>query len=406
MLYSRFASLLYRGGQQAGYQLMGADASSPSEATYFHLQKVEGISTFIYVTVLDTTRADWQAQLQKNEQTRQQAQNLLTQVQNVALVYLLVEPTTQVDTASIPASVLEPYEGQSVYNVFWRMALDTGQLVANCHQPTDIFGLRDIVQNAYQQATQPEAPFNAVASAESMLGKVQPTNITPMRRTLPNYPNKKSRHGLFARMRYVQLSNYPKYTQPILCYGLLALNLLVFLGMTLSSAGNTGYFAFHYLGIYAPAVMVRGEWWRLITAMFVHFDIFHLIANAFGIIVFGTRIERYFGRGAFFIIYFASGLMGSLFSLANLHFFGSFAVSGGASGAVYGLVAMVFVFTRVTGRDIETLHWRVMLLFIAIGLIMGFTVTGIDNAGHIGGMVGGAILGLVTLLVMMRKQKL
>jgi rhomboid protease GluP len=72
---------------------------------------------------------------------------------------------------------------------------------------------------------------------------------------------------------------------------------------------------------------------------------------------------------------------------------------------VYGLVAAVFIITRLTGQIIETLHWRVMLIYIAIGIIMGFVMPGIDNAGHIGGMVGGTAIGFLYLLVILHKQK-
>jgi rhomboid protease GluP len=138
--------------------------------------------------------------------------------------------------------------------------------------------------------------------------------------------------------------------------------------------------------------------------MFVHFDIMHLLANSFGIIVFGTRIERYFGRICFVILYVGTGLVGSLFSFANLYWTRSGAVSGGASGAVYGLIAAVFIITRVTHSYIETLNHRIMLMFIAIGLVMGFMMPGIDNAGHIGGMVGGVVLGFGVLVHMARKR--
>jgi len=406
MLYSRFVSVLFQHGQQAGFQLMGADASSPSEATNFHLQKTEGVSTFIYVTVVDTARADWQALLLKDEQTRQQAINLLQHFQSVALVYLLVEPTKQINTAQVPASLTERYEGQPVYSVLWRMALDSGQLITLPGQPSDLFGLGNIIKEAYQQSAIPEPETHIPTSATSMLGKAQPSGIVPMRSTLPKPPKEKSKHSLQTRMRYVQISNHPKYAYAFICYGLLAINLLVLLAMSLSPAGGTGYFAYRYLGVYPPAVVEGREWWRLFTAMFMHFDVYHLLGNSFGILVFGSRIERYFGRVAFTLIYFGTGLVASLISLANLRFFDRFAVSGGASGAVYGLVAFVFVVSRVTDRNIETLHWRVMLIFVVIGLLAGFNRSGIDNAGHIGGMVGGVIAGFILLLCMMRKQKL
>jgi rhomboid protease GluP len=130
----------------------------------------------------------------------------------------------------------------------------------------------------------------------------------------------------------------------------------------------------------------------------------HLLANTMGLIIFGTRVERYFGRTAFLAIYFISGLTGSLFSLGNMYFNQSIAVSAGASGAVYGLVGSVFIFTRLTRHEIETLNWYVMLVFIGIGLAMGFAMSGIDNFAHIGGLIGGALTGFMMLILMAYRQ--
>jgi len=252
-----------------------------------------------------------------------------------------------------------------------------------------------------------------VAAAENMLtgspahSPPRPSNIVPMRRTatpVKPIPRKTAKPDLMTRLRYMNLQLHPKYEHAYLCYFIIAVNLAVFLLMTISDTANMAQAGLQFGGIHRIWVMQEQEWWRLFTAMFVHFDLMHFAANSFGIIVFGTRMERYFGRAAFVILYVGTGLTGSLFSLLNLELSQSGAVSGGASGAVYGLVAAAFVITRVTGRDIETLHWRVMLIFIVIGFIMGIAVPGIDNAGHVGGMVGGVILGFGLLLWLLRKE--
>jgi rhomboid protease GluP len=227
-----------------------------------------------------------------------------------------------------------------------------------------------------------------------------------MMKTLPKTPaNKKTRSpDLLTRIRYMNINTYPKYDHAYVAYAILAANLLVLIAMFVSGNPTNAYTGYRFGGIFFPSVLYGGQWWRLFTAMFVHFGIPHLAANSFGIIVFGTRVERYFGRWAFIAIYFGSGLAGSLFSLANLRLFNSLAVSAGASGAVYGIIAAVFVITRLTRTTIETLNHYSMMIFIAIGLIMGFIMPGIDNAGHIGGMVGGALIGFGLLALMVKKQ--
>ena len=142
----------------------------------------------------------------------------------------------------------------------------------------------------------------------------------------------------------------------------------------------------------------------MVTAMFVHYGWMHFLANTMGLIIIGSRVERYFGRVAFLMIYFLSGILGSLFCLINVYLRDLSVVSAGASGAVYGLMGSVLVFTRLTRLEIETLNWRFMLIWLAIGVIMGVTVPNIGNAAHFGGFVGGAALGFGMLALLARKQ--
>lgn len=137
-----------------------------------------------------------------------------------------------------------------------------------------------------------------------------------------------------------------------------------------------------------------GQWWRLITSAFVHLSFLHLGFNAYALWALGPACERFYGRARFVIIYLGSAILSSLASLAYTQ-----APSGGASGAVFGLLGALLVF-GVKYRDV--LPPRVaraltlgMLPWVVLNLGIGFfSALPIDNAAHIGGLVSGGLLAL------------
>jgi rhomboid protease GluP len=139
----------------------------------------------------------------------------------------------------------------------------------------------------------------------------------------------------------------------------------------------------------------EGQWWRLITSMFLHFGVFHLALNMWALYVGGRLAERLFGSRAFVLIYFVSGLAGSLASLL----WNPVVNSAGASGAIFGVYgAMLAFFLRkhsaIPSTIINEQRWS-GITFIGFNLMNGFSHAGIDNAAHIGGLTGGLIMGLV-----------
>ena len=142
-------------------------------------------------------------------------------------------------------------------------------------------------------------------------------------------------------------------------------------------------------GAIVPDGIINGHaYYRLFTAMFVHFGFIHFIMNGMGLLIFGTRVERYFGRIPFMFIYLFSGICGSLASLLFTR-----GIAAGASTAVYGLVGAVFAYTGVTRKSMDMLNKYVMLIYISTGLTLGFVTAGIDNYGHIGGLLAGIAAG-------------
>jgi rhomboid protease GluP len=131
-----------------------------------------------------------------------------------------------------------------------------------------------------------------------------------------------------------------------------------------------------------------GEYWRLFTYMFVHFGFIHLLANVGGLLIIGLRVEKCMGHAAFLIIYILGGLAASLCSLFFTQGF-----AAGASGAIFALDGAAFAYTRVAKRPMEELTNQMMLMYIIVGLAMGFGMGGVDNAAHLGGLIAGLALG-------------
>ena len=164
-------------------------------------------------------------------------------------------------------------------------------------------------------------------------------------------------------------------------YILMGLCFLMYIVTLIMGSSNVTYLI---LGAnYAPLVK-NGEIFRLITYAFLHGSIIHLVVNMYSLFIVGRQIENNFGKVRLLIIYFISALSGGLLSALF-----SDGISIGASGAIFGLLGALIYFG---------LHFRLYLTdaliskiipIIILNLLIGFTVTGIDNACHIGGLIGG-----------------
>jgi len=146
---------------------------------------------------------------------------------------------------------------------------------------------------------------------------------------------------------------------------------------------------------FGPATQ-DGQWWRLASAMFVHFGFIHLALNMWALWDVGRLIERVYGRWRFAAIYVGSGILGNLLSLVVQ---GNQAVSGGASGAVFALYGALMVFLWRERHQFERSEFKWLfgaaVIFTLLTLGMGQLVTGIDNAAHLGGLISGATLALL-----------
>ncbi|WP_347329060.1 rhomboid family intramembrane serine protease, partial [Ralstonia pseudosolanacearum] len=175
--------------------------------------------------------------------------------------------------------------------------------------------------------------------------------------------------------------------RPHLTHALIALNVLAWLA-TLVLGGNplqTPTDVLFNLGGNAAFEVQQGEWWRLLSATFLHAGVLHLAVNMIGLYAAGVTVERIYGPVAYLLIYLGAGLLGSALSLS---FAAQHAIGVGASGAVFGVAgAWLVAIRQYRGRMPETLSKRLLTqigLFVLYSLVQGLTKPGVDNAAHVG----------------------
>jgi membrane associated rhomboid family serine protease len=186
---------------------------------------------------------------------------------------------------------------------------------------------------------------------------------------------------------------------PQLTYVLIAVNVIAFVAMAATGGSLTstgGGQVFNNGALYGPAV-AAGEWWRIVTAGFLHAGLLHIAFNMYFLYFLGTLLEPEIGRVRFGIIYFVSLLGGSFGALL----FSPHAVTVGASGAVFGLMGAAIIAMRARGIDPMQSGLGVTLL---LNLGITFLIPGISKGGHIGGLVAGLIVGYLMFEVAERRR--
>lgn len=167
---------------------------------------------------------------------------------------------------------------------------------------------------------------------------------------------------------------------------LITINLAIFI-MTLIPNLGEEIFSF---GVSINGLITQGEWWRIVTAMFLHGGWMHILFNMFSLFLFGPELERIAGKMRFLAIYFLSGIGGGLVTLAIPD---PFYASVGASGAIFGIFG-AFGAILVRYRNSLPQLRQIILPIIVISVIMTFLQAGVNAASHIGGLATGFVIGL------------
>lgn len=180
--------------------------------------------------------------------------------------------------------------------------------------------------------------------------------------------------------------------KPLVTYILVAINIMVFIAMSVTGGSTNIENLLRFGASYQPLILA-GEWYRLITPMFIHIGLEHLALNMLTLYFCGIFLENILGHWRFIVIYFIAGIGGNLLSVT----LGNNTISAGASTAIFGLfgtfIALGILFSNVP--YFKNLGRQFGILIILNLVFAFFPGTGIDIWGHIGGLISGFLIASV-----------
>lgn len=181
----------------------------------------------------------------------------------------------------------------------------------------------------------------------------------------------------------VTISGGGLISKPYVTYGLIGLTVAIFGVQLLVGIGTVA----EDYGMWPFGIVLYGQWWRLLTAAFLHGSILHIAFNMYVLFALGPTLERVLGHGRFVVLYVVAALGGSV---ASYTFSDPRTVSVGASGAIFGLMGALLVAGRRLKWDV-----RQVLILLAVNVVIGFISPDVDWRAHFGGLVVGALVAAV-----------
>lgn len=182
---------------------------------------------------------------------------------------------------------------------------------------------------------------------------------------------------------------------------LIAANVLYFIYLEIAGSTEDAGFMIQHGAMYEPLVTVSGEYYRLLTSVFMHFGINHIANNMLILFILGDNLERAMGHIKYLICYLICGVGANVISMAVNVKQSNAVVSAGASGAIFGVIGGLLYAVLVNHGKLENLNTRQILVMILLSLYFGFTSTGVDNVAHVAGL----LIGIVMAMLLYRKPK-
>ncbi len=228
---------------------------------------------------------------------------------------------------------------------FWLMDVLCNRIVVFEEQPEEFYGLKDMLERAYDE------PYNIKEQKSEANRKKKKTFIT---------------------------------------YLLILINVLVYIWLEKNGDTTDASYMLEKGAAFGKYIFDKHEYYRLFTAMFMHFGLAHLLNNMLALWIMGSKLEAIVGNVRFIILYILSGLLGSIVSA--VHYYNSDSiVSAGASGSIYGVLGAILVVAIIQWRrNDKSILVRMGLVFVL--MFSGNGTQEVDNFAHIGGFIGGVII--------------
>ena len=178
---------------------------------------------------------------------------------------------------------------------------------------------------------------------------------------------------------------------------IVAANVIVFFVLDIMGDTEGAVFMAYHGASFAPWVVENGEYYRLFTCMFLHFGIQHLFNNMLCLLFLGDLLEKLAGKWRYLVIYFAGGLGSSAASVYYDLRTENYAVSAGASGAIFAVIGALVFLAVINRGSIPSVSRRRLYLMAALSVFQGFSSQGVDNVAHVAGFILGFLLGAVLM---------
>lgn len=191
------------------------------------------------------------------------------------------------------------------------------------------------------------------------------------------------------------------FKDKVLTLSIIAINIVVFMFMQFeiyTSGSPVNEILINFGAKYNPFIE-NGEVWRLLTCAFLHSGFIHIGCNMYSLYIIGPQINQIYGTWKYFIIYIMSCITSSLLSF----FMSPYSISVGASGGIFGLMGALVAFAIIERHRIEKRYLSSLLQIIIINLFIGLNIKNIDNFGHIGGLLGGILIGYIIYKISQNK---
>jgi len=188
----------------------------------------------------------------------------------------------------------------------------------------------------------------------------------------------------------------------MLTFILIGINIMIFLITALLSGSifDINEKVLTYFGAKVNILIEQGQVWRLLTCAFLHGGLIHIVCNMYSLYIIGPQIQQIFGVNKYFIIYIISCITSSSLS----YFMSPYSISVGASGGIFGLMGALLAFAIIERNKIQKKYLSSLIQIIIINLFIGLSIKNIDNYGHIGGLIGGFLLGYISYRISQKKH--
>lgn len=266
---------------------------------------------------------------------------------------------------------------------YWIIDTSLNRLIIYENQPSSYLGLENDIENLLIEQGQGQGIYDVNNQGNQY---DYPINNKYNREGYNRSPNDRYKTSMKkGRTRSFTICNT----------AIIVINILVFLWVEFTGSSESVEHLIKSGGMYWPYVINDHQYYRLITYMFLHGGISHIVNNMLVLGVLGDNLERALGKVKYVILYFATGIIAGLVSMGYNMYMHTEAVSVGASGAIFGVVgAMVYIVMANRGR-LEDLSTSQLIIFVILSLYAGFTSQGTDNMAHVGGFISGFILSIL-----------